>query len=70
MTPPAFARMSGTDEDAALGEDRVGLEIGRAVRALHQQRHCSALGVVRGDLVLDRGGDQHVAGQLEQLGVA
>ena len=67
MTPPAFVRMSGRIEDAALGEDRVGLERGGAVRALGDQPRLDPGGVLLRHLVLARGEDEDVAGQLEQL---
>ena len=58
----------GHDGDAALGEDLVGLGGGRAVGAfdddlgLRRGRRCRAV-IWR----FHRGGDEHVAGQLEQL---
>src|SRR5262245_49904703 len=60
----------GHDGDAALAQDRVGVEPGRAVRALDDELRLDALRVLAGDLVLHRGGDQHVARQLEQRLVA
>ena len=67
VTPPAFVRMSGSDRDAALGEDRVGLERGRAVRALGDHARLDARRVLARHLILARGEDEDVAGQLEQL---
>ena len=46
MTPPALARMSGIDDDAALAQDLVGLRRGRAVRALDDDRGLDRRGVV------------------------
>src|SRR5207237_772682 len=55
------------DGNAPLGEDRVGLERGRPVRAFHDQLRLDAPRVVAGDLVLARREHEHVARQLEQL---
>ena len=56
-------------EDAALGEDRVRLDRGRAVGALRDESRMDAAGVVLGHLILARRQHEDVARQLEQLGV-
>ena len=56
-------------EDAVLEEDRVGLGRRRAVGRLGDDPGLDPAGVALGDLVLERGRDQDVAGDLEDLGV-
>ena len=53
--------------DPAPGEDRVRLQRGRAVRSLGDHPRLHARRVVTRDLVLERGEDEDVALQLEQL---
>src|SRR5947209_14478221 len=55
------------DGNATVGEDRVGLERRRAVRALDDELRMHAAGVFAGELVLARRDDEHVACELEQL---
>ena len=57
----------GQDRDAPLGEDRVGLERGRAVRAFRDQPRLDPVRVLLGHLILARGENENVAGKLEQL---
>ena len=67
MTPPAFVRMSGRTGIPRSAEDRVGLERGRAVRALGDHARPDARRVLAGDLILARREDEDVAVELEQL---
>src|SRR2546421_3535888 len=55
------------DGNATVGEDRVGLERRRAVRALDDELRVHAAGVFAGELVLARRDDEHVACQFQQL---
>ena len=56
----------GQDGDAALREDLVTLERHGAVGGLHHELGLDAVGVGRRDLLLQRGGDEDVARQLER----
>ena len=69
VTPPAFVRMSGRIDDPALGEDLVRLDRRRPVRALGDELRTPSGRVLGRDLLLERGEDEDVARQLEQLGV-
>ena len=57
----------GDDEDAAVVQDLVGLRGGRPVGGLGDDLGLDLRRVGAGDLVLERGGDEDVAVELEQL---
>ena len=61
VTPPALARMSGIDEDAALVQVLVRVGRGRAVGALGDDLRLDLRRVLHRDLVLERRRDQDVA---------
>ena len=71
----ADGHASGVGEDvgnngcAAIIEDAIGLWCGGAVGSLDNQVGFDAAGVPAGQLVFQRGGNQHVAGEFEQFGV-
>ena len=66
-TPPAFARTSGQDEDAAVLEDRVGGRRDRPVRAFADHRRLDAVRVRLGHDLLEGTGGEDVAGKLDEL---
>ena len=57
----------GNDRDPPVGEDRIRLGCGRTVRSFHHDPGLDPPRVLAGDLPLDRGGDQHVARELEEF---
>ena len=67
MTPPLFARMSGTTKTPRLVQMPVGLRCRRAVGPFHDDPGADARRVVHGDLGLERGWNQHVDVELKEL---